>query len=208
MNLEKLVALIKDAVKSCHGEVYTGRNLSDNPDVCHAACEWFLHTVRNEGAVAAIAGLSVISKDTFQVSQRHAVEGHAMVNQAVANARSFGGGQITPEEAAALETLLNHHGQPKRNSYNADYNVVANEVKEAMKRNAAVMIYIQNKDDKHQGHAICVCGNVGGVLVYDPNIGVISLPARDRDALAIIIGNILSWYATEMKLNSFAFKPK
>jgi hypothetical protein len=205
MELVRLVALIRLTVELCHGKVHTGRRLSENPDVCHAACNWFLNTVRNKGAVAAIAGLSIISKDTLKVSQRHAAEGPAMVRKAISNAIRVRGQMAPKDEMAALRYLMKHHSQPDPNSWSNDYNAVGARVSEAMKRNDAVMIYIHSNNG---GHVICVCGNVGGVLVYDPNIGVINLPARQRGALANVISLILSWYAKEMKLDSFAFLPK
>jgi hypothetical protein len=109
------------------------------------------------------------------------------------------------KETDALRYLCEYHRQPDPTSFSTDYYTVGTAVSEAMKFESGVMIYLSGRNS---GHVICVCGSVGGVLVYDPNIGVISLPARERDALAKIVRLIMGFYAKEGKLNSFAFLPK
>ncbi len=205
MDLERLVARIKLTVEICHGTVYTGKRLSDNPNVCNAACIWFLNTVRKQGAVAAIAGLSIISKETFKVSQKYLVNGPAMAEKTRETVIKARGRLSRNKETDALRYLSEHHNQPDPTSFSTDYYTVGIAVSEAMKFESGVMIYLSGRNS---GHVICVCGSVGGVLVYDPNIGVISLPARERGALANIVSLIMGFYAKEVKLSSFAFLPK
>ena len=66
-----------------------------------------------------------------------------------------------------------------------------------------MMIYMRGGDGA--GHVICLRQYVGGILIYDPNMGVMSARLSDRDTWANVLRQILNWYRTEMELTSFGY---
>ena len=58
------------------------------------------------------------------------------------------------------------------------------------------------------GHVMCIVRQVGAILMYDPNLGVIVLPLRDTDELTGILNTIFQWYANNEQLNIFGHLAK
>jgi hypothetical protein len=55
------------------------------------------------------------------------------------------------------------------------------------------------------GHVICLRRNVGGILIYDPNMGVMSARLADTDTWAEVLRRILGWYRDQMRLTRFGY---
>jgi hypothetical protein len=201
MELDKLLELIRDFLAINHGRLTSGARISHNPDVCHDATTWFIHAVRSKGAAFAIAELSIRDKKYAVESQKHMDRGPGM---SAAIRKIAGAGGSIPATSTALGTIRDFHSQPAVGDYSPDTTMVGATVIEELARTGCLMIYMTGDG----GHVMCAISYVGGVLIYDPNIGVMSLPAGKREELKLLIIMILNWYKIELKLTKFSLKAK
>lgn len=204
MKIEELIKLIDVTVKKLHGNMYTGKNLSDNPDVCHACCTWFLAAFEKKKPLKDIVDfLDKTGKDTFKLAQEQVSKG-VKQPKAVLEIVMKSNKNITKEDKSAIEAMIAHYSQPK--TYKKDKMKVVAEITEAMRtKEDRLLIYIRGKGG---GHVICIARNVGGVAIYDPNIGIITAALKDTDTWGGVLTMILGWYEKEMKLDEFAFLAK
>lgn len=211
MNIERLISLLLEYVNNRHGSLYTSTLLRNNPDVCHACCLWFIDNLQRLGFAQTLANLASIDKNTFQKSQELASASGSMPKAMLQKARGSGRG-VSSDDRKAIEFALDYHGQPS--SYIQDVvTFVANAVVAMSTSNRDVMmIYLKGKTgflgSNEEGHVICICRNVGGLLIYDPNIGVISVRMADRDTWAEVLRMILRWYRDQMGLTYFGYTMK
>jgi len=205
MTIEQLIASLIAYLKLHHGSFYTSTKLRDNPNVCHACCIWFLNNVQRNGLMSTIALLDTLDKSTFQVAQSHALKGPSMpslmLKQAIGSSHA-----TNRRDLEAIEHMLDYHAQP--NAYIGDITTFTANLIVACRAGGQdrVIIYMLGSGDT--GHVICLCRNVGGIVIYDPNMGVMTARFSDADTWGEIIRRILRWYAEHMGLNRFGFKPQ
>lgn len=110
---------------------------------------------------------------------------------------------ISSQDVTAIQFLLQHHEQPT--AYIADVTTfVANLVIAMMtSQRDGMMIYMVGAGGA--GHVICLRRNVGGIAIYDPNMGVMTAQLRDTDTWAYVLRQILGWYRDQMGLTRFGF---
>jgi hypothetical protein len=210
MHIERLISLLTEYVNGRHGSLYTSTLLRNNPNVCHACCLWFIDSMRRNGFGRTIDALATIDKSTFKKSQESAAASGSMPRAMVSNVR--GSSQpVSDDDISALQYALDYHSQPS--NYISDVvTFVANVVVEmSTSARNAVIIYMTGTTGffgGSSGHVICMCRNVGGLLIYDPNIGIISVRMGDRDTWAEVLRKILRWYSDEMGLDRFGSKMK
>ncbi|MEE2732591.1 MAG: hypothetical protein VYA55_17350 [Pseudomonadota bacterium] len=206
--MDELIAELIRLVNSNHGSVYTSTNLRDNPDVCHACCAWFIHNVTSGKPIASILqDLDSTPKSRFAMLQKQMCLGPSIPKKMLTQARSSGKG-VGDSDVAAIKHLINVHSQPRPGEYIQDVvTLVANLVVSFSTTSMdSAMIYLSS--DSGGGHVICMVRHVGGVLIYDPNIGVISIQMSNRDCWADVLRRIIRWYKTNMGLNKFAYMAK
>lgn len=202
MHIDELIKILIGLLRAHHGSFYASTNLRHNPDVCHACCIWFLTHVATDGITRTIATLDSMSKSTFKVSQRHALTGPSMPKQMLEKVKSSLHAHSNAD-IQAINYALAYHGQPS--SYIGDVTtVVANIVISMMTSSQdGMMIYMQGGSGS--GHVICLRRNVGGILIYDPNMGIMSARLADTDTWAKVLRRILYWYRDQMQLSRFGY---
>jgi hypothetical protein len=197
-------------VRALRGALYTSTRLRDNPNVCYAACEWVLHQSRNGTAAhQIITQMAVIDKNTLKPTHEYINKGPSMpktILKSVKDTIKRTGEDVSDPELNALRYMMDQHRQP--DNYTNNQNQAATNIVQALRRNAdRVMVYMSPASGK-TGHVICIFRHVAGLVIYDPNIGFISLPLADPNGCAGVISNILRWYRENMALSNFGFKIK
>lgn len=202
MTIDQLIALLIGFLRARHGSFYTSTNLRHNPDVCHACCIWFLTNIARLGVIETLTTLDSMSKSTFKQSQSHALAGPSMPKKMLAQVRGSSHAH-SGTDVAAIQYALAYHQQPA--SYIGDVTtVVANIVISMMTSGQdGMMIYMLGGGGA--GHVICLRRNVGGILIYDPNMGIMSARLADTDTWSEVLRRILNWYRTEMDLTRFGY---
>lgn len=206
--MDELIAELMKLVNLNHGSVYTSTNLRDNPDVCHACCMWFIHSITSGKSVTdTIQYLDSTPKSTFAILQKQMCLGPSIPKKMLTQAKNSGR-QTGSEDVNAIKYLIEVHSQPKPREYISDVvTLVANLVVSFSTQSMeSILIYLNS--DKGGGHVICIVRNVGGVLIYDPNIGVISVQMSNRNCWSDVLRRIIKWYKTNMGLNKFAYLAK
>jgi hypothetical protein len=207
MEIDELIKLIAATMNKVKGSLYTSTKLRDNPDVCHAACTWFLSAFeKKKGFKEIVQFLDQTDKQTFKLTQEQVMAGVKKPGDVVKILKEKGIKVVSAEDSAAIKFMIEHWSQPK--SYSKNKAEVVSGIVELMRTKAdRVMIYI-NSSKKKGGHVICIARNVGGVAIYDPNIGIITAALKETDTWGGAITMILGWYEQEMKLDEFGFLPK
>ena len=200
-NIDQLVALLASLVRTYNGSLFTSTHLRDNPNVCHASCEWFLHNAPILGGREAISELDQMDKNTLVIAQQHAGQGPSMTDEL----RGIVGGGFSALLNPAFAAVQDHHRQPVDGDYQ-DAGPAAKAIVTTLRMHAdKVMVYMAGRGP---GHVMCIVRQVGAVLMYDPNLGVIVLPLRDTDELTGILNTIFQWYANNEQLNIFGHLAK
>jgi len=202
MGIDDLIRVLIGYLRQHHGSFYTSTNLRNNPDVCHAACTWFLHNVQTRGPQGAISFLDSTDKSTFKATQKQVTSGPKLPSQMLSQVRGSGKG-ISDQDITAIQFAIDHHRQPT--NYLSDVTtVVANLVISMMTgQQDGMMIYMLGGSGG--GHVICLRRNVGGILIYDPNMGIMSARLAETETWAHVLRSILSWYRDQMGLTRFAY---
>jgi hypothetical protein len=205
VDIDKLISVLVAFLNNNHGSFYTSTKLRDNPNVCHAACLWFLNNVARLGIGDALAYLDQTDKAAFQQAQQAALASGSMPKQVLQQARSSGKA-ISDKDIEAPEYVLASHSQPTK-YLTSITTVVANFVIRFLTgTNDGAMIYMAAEGSG--GHVICVRRHVAGLLIYDPNMGVMSCRLADSDTWAEVLRRILGWYKDNMGLTRFAYLPE
>lgn len=203
MDIDALIKILMGFLNERHGSFYTSTNLRDNPDVCHASCLWFLEHVATDGLMETLSALSSMSKSTFKLAQKHAISGPKMPKQMLDKVRSSGR-NISDKDVQAIQYAISAHQQPR--SYIGDVTTfVANVVISMMTSSQDNMMIYMLGGGSGAGHVICLRRHVGGILIYDPNMGVMSARLADTDTWAEVLRRILSWYRDQMQLTRFGY---
>lgn len=201
MHIDDQISNLIGFLRLHNGSFYTSTNLRDNPDVCHASCMWFLTHVATDGVQRTITYLDSTNKNTFKVSQKHAISGPSMPSKILDKVRNSGL-KILNSDVQAVQYALDYHQQPA--SYIGDVTTVVANIVISMRTSSqdGIMIYMTGGG---AGHVICLRRNVGGILIYDPNMGIMSAGFADTDTWAEVLRRILSWYRDEMQLTRFGY---
>jgi hypothetical protein len=198
--MDKLIALIVRYIRSRQGSVYTSTRLRNNPDVCHAACIWFMDYCKRISLMSAIAKLDQLNKHTLKRTQQQIGRGPTMMRELVNQVRNSNQ-MVSDEDISTLSGLLDQWRQPT--DYTSSRSAVVRQAIRSMRTTAdRVMIYMRGHSGA--GHVICIVRNVGGVAIYDPNIGVITARLTDVEGWGAVLGMILEWYAKNMGLTLVA----
>jgi hypothetical protein len=204
MTIDQLIAILMAFLNQHHGSFYTSTRLRDNPNVCHACCTWFLNNVQQHGLASTIALLDTLDKNSFQAAQTYVTQGPSMPSKMLKQALASPHAK-NQQDIDAIEFLISHHSQP--NNYIGDVvTFVANLVVACRAGNQdRIMIYMHSGDGS--GHVICLCRNVGGIVIYDPNMGVMTAQFSDSDTWSELLRRILKWYKQYMGFTHFGYKP-
>jgi hypothetical protein len=203
MPIEDLMRSLIGYVNAHHGSFYTSTNLRDNPDVCHACCIWFLTNVARDGIQPTLARLASLSKSTFRVTQQHVLGGSAQPSRMLRQARGSGRG-VSDGDVDAIEYAIAYHQQPT--AYIGDIVTFVANVVVAMRTapQDGMIIYMRGSGGG-AGHVICLRRNVGGILIYDPNMGVMTARLAETDTWSEILRRTLRWYRENMDLQQFGY---
>ena len=202
MPIEDLMRSLIGYVNAHHGSFYTSTNLRDNPDVCHACCIWFLTNVARDGVQPTLARLASLSKATFRVTQQHALGGTSQPSRMVRQV--MGSGRVASRaDRDALEYAIAYHEQPA--TYIGDVVTFVANVVVAMRTSPQDGMIIYMLGSGGTGHVICLRRNVGGILIYDPNMGVMTARMAETDTWSEILRRILRWYRDHMDLQQFGY---
>jgi hypothetical protein len=204
LTIEQLISLLAAFIRNRRYSFYTSTLMRDNPNVCHGACMWFLDKVGELGIGQTLALLDSTAKSAFAALQRQAGEGVAMYNELVRTVQggSHGEGRA---DTAALRIVRRAVERPLHSQYIGDVVTVVANIAVAMRTRPgsdAMMIYMLGESGG--GHVICLRRNVGGLLIYDPNIGVASVRLADTDTWTEVLRLILRWYR-DNGLTRFAY---
>ncbi len=203
MTIDELITKVLQVVNTQKGSFYTSTKMRDNPDVCHAACLWFQHNLATSNALNALTLLDNTDKATLKAAQAEAIKGTTIPGEMVRAARASGK-VITDEDIAALTYVLGHWTQPT--NYSDRTPDVVNAIITAMRTNSDKLLIYMTPAKGGTGHVICITRNVGGVMIYDPNMGVISAPLNQPDFWGSVLTMILQWYSREMQLTQVGFR--
>jgi hypothetical protein len=205
MEIDGLIKLIAATINKAGGSLYTSTKLRDNPDVCHAACTWFLSSFeKGKNFKEIVQFLDQTDKKTFKLTQEQVMAGVKQPGAIAKVLKEKGPANVSDEDIAAVKWMIEHWSQPK--AYSKKKPEVVEGIVNLMRTKAdRVMIYINGKKG---GHVICAARNVGGIAIYDPNIGIITAALRETDTWGGVLTMILGWYEQEMKLDEFAFLQK
>ncbi len=204
MDIDDLINYLNQII-TAHGRgtFHTSPNLQSNPDVCHAACLWFLNRVTRQNLRTALFGLQTLDKQSLKIMQRNIVNGPNMLSKSVKRVKSSLKG-YDDNDLSALQGMVDHWDQPDFYDDNVN-DVVANIIRAMRTRSDRLMIYMLDRDGG-PGHVICITRHVGSVVIYDPNIGVIVYQLRETGAWGQILKMILDWYSCNMRLTRFGFR--
>lgn len=115
---------------------------------------------------------------------------------------------LSDDDIDAINAMIAHWQLPPPSSYSTNVQDLVNiQIKNAVLKTAVkqFMIYIL-PDVGSTGHTICMAINGGGLIIYDPNMGVMAIPLNKPDVWSGTLVMILQWYAREMKLTKAAIK--
>lgn len=203
MNIDELIRNLLALVNSCSGSFYTSTHLRHNPDVCHAACIWFLSNMPKIGLRAAVTQLDSMDKSTLKKAQEYVMNAPKTPRLMLEKAMGSGKG-VSDKDIEAIDFMINYWGQP--NVYSENIHEVVMSIARAMRSTADRLVVYMRPGMGGAGHVICLARNVGGIVIYDPNIGVMTFQLSNVDAWRGVLATILNWYSLEMKLTFFGYR--
>ena len=144
-----------------------------------------------------------MDKSTLKRTQEGVMKGpsmpRAMLGHAIASGKA-----INDRDTNAIEYMIDYWHQP--DVYSANILEVIRNIVRAMRSTADRLFIYMQPEGGGAGHVICLTRNVGGVVIYDPNMGVITLQLSNVDAWSGVLTMIFQWYAREMGLVQFGHR--
>jgi hypothetical protein len=210
---DALIAFLTRVVRDRHGSFYTSPGLRANPDVCHAACRWFLERVRAIGLLSAMADLENLNKETLKTLQDQLTKAPQMHKELRMKIKEQAkreeddwkqmGFQKRPQSDPAFGAVFEYHRQP--NNYTSVAHAVPGIV--ALMRSSAdnVFVYLIGPRGNHM---LCLRRNVGAVIIYDPNLGILTFKLGDEPAWRGTLSEILQWYSHNMGMTRIGYLQK